>query len=63
MKDRCPEAITKQAYYDETLDYCRLTERPSGRIQVCVLESGEECEEYNDYLEELHQARLLLGVD
>jgi len=37
--DRCPHIITKC----EGWDYCELSEKPSGRIHPCMLQSGEEC--------------------
>ena len=52
MADRCPHKIRKQAG-DESLDFCELTERLSGRIQHCLLESGEECETWNEIQIEL----------
>ena len=55
-EERCPHIIRKQAG-DETYDLCELTERPSGRIQSCLIEHGlYECETwkeiYNEWREE-----------
>lgn len=36
--DRCPEMISKQ-----DVDYCRLTEKISGRIHICELMSDNKC--------------------
>ncbi len=55
MSERCPEMKTIAAG-DESMDFCKL----DGRI--CALVSGDECDTYNEYLEDLEQARLLLGV-
>jgi len=60
MSERCPEVRTIVAG-DESMDFCGLSDRPSG-MKICLLVSGEECDIYNEYLEELEQARLLLGV-
>ena len=49
---KCPHIITKGCG-DESLDFCELTERPSGRIQVCLKVTGLECEIYNEILKEL----------
>ena len=40
-ENRCPHIICKM---DGMVDLCELTEKPSGRIQPCVLMSGETCE-------------------
>ncbi len=32
--------------------FCRETERPSGRIKVCHLVSGNECEEWEEIKKE-----------
>ena len=60
MSERCPEMKTMAAG-DESMDFCELSDRPSG-MKICLLESGDECDIYNEYLEDLEQARLLLGV-
>ena len=49
--EKCPETITK-GNSDESFDFCQLTERPSGRIQGCVLMSGGKCEEWERIQEE-----------
>jgi len=49
--ERCPHMITKRAG-DESYDYCELTERPSGRIQGCILMSGDKCEVWGEIQEE-----------
>jgi len=45
--DRCPHLRVKN-YGDEGMGFCELTERPSGRIQPCVLEGYDECEIWNE---------------
>ena len=50
-EERCPHVIRKRAG-DETYDLCELTERPSGRIQPCLIEHGGECEIYNEWRED-----------
>lgn len=45
--DRCPHIISKRAG-DESRDFCELTERPSGRIKMCLLEEGLECETWKE---------------
>ena len=48
--ERCPFAITLQAW-DEGYDICELTGK------MCVLVSGDECDEYNEQkAEELEHA-------
>jgi len=42
-KQRCPNARSKAFH-----DYCDLTERPSGRIKACLLETGDSCEEWDE---------------
>lgn len=44
-KPRCPEAVS----YWEGLDTCNLNDK------TCLLESGDECPYYNEYLEELQK--------
>lgn len=48
---RCPYVRTKtgkdswgNVVYEE--DFCELTEKPSGRIHHCILQSGDTCEEW-----------------
>ena len=55
MSERCPE-VRMLVAGDESIDICRI----NGKI--CLLESRDECDIYNEYLEELEQARLLLGI-
>ena len=31
---------------EESADLCKLTEHPSGRMNICELISGNECENY-----------------
>lgn len=50
MSERCPHAITKRAG-DESITLCEETDRPTG-MKSCMLEYGEECEEYNEWLNE-----------
>ncbi len=45
--DRCPEMISKQDW-----DYCKLTEKVSGRIHPCLLMSGDECETWEEIRKE-----------
>ncbi len=52
MSENCPHTIVKQAG-DETYTYCGLTQRPSGRIKPCLLESGDGCGIFNEYLQEV----------
>lgn len=47
MKAECPFIIRKSAG-DESYDLCEATERPSGRIKPCLLESGLECDIWNE---------------
>ena len=47
----CPHIVRKQ-YGDESMDYCELTGRPSGRIQVCLLVGGESCKTWNELQKE-----------
>ncbi len=49
--DKCPNIRTKSAG-DESWDFCDLTERPSGRIKPCLLESSETCEEWEEIKKE-----------
>ena len=45
---KCPHIIRKRAG-DETYDLCELTERPSGRIQPCLIEHGlYECKTWEE---------------
>lgn len=57
MVDRCPHIIRKQAG-DESSDFCDTTERPSGRIKPCLLESGSECEVWNEIKREWQNEEL-----
>ena len=52
VKEPCPY-IKRLKAKDETWSYCNLSERPSGRIKTCLLESGQECEEYKMFLKEI----------
>lgn len=48
---KCPHIITKRAD-DEAQDFCELTEKPSGRMRLCVFETGStNCGEYLNGLE------------
>ena len=51
MKEECPHIKGVRAG-DEGMDFCRLTERVSGRIQNCVLMSGEECKTWEEIKKE-----------
>ncbi|KKL94508.1 hypothetical protein LCGC14_1863950 [marine sediment metagenome] len=44
---KCPHIIRKSAG-DESWDFCELTEKPSGRIKGCLLESGDVCETWEE---------------
>lgn len=44
-KDKCPYSQTKRAG-DDSLDYCELN------TKACLLESGLECDVYNDWLKD-----------
>jgi len=48
-KRRCPLIISK-CY--SPVWYCGESERPSGRIKQCLLETGDECETWNKIQEE-----------
>jgi len=52
--ERCPNIRGKQLG-GESFDYCELTERPSGRIKPCLLESGEKCEEWEEIKREWNE--------
>ncbi len=43
--DRCPYIISKGA---GGVDYCELTERPSGKIQMCILMTKDTCDEWEE---------------
>ncbi len=63
--DRCPYIISKSAG-DESWDYCELTERPSGRIQMCLLMGKDTCDEWEeikseDGYEEYERAGVMPG--
>ena len=45
--DKCPNITTRYGVV-----CCKETERPSGRIKPCLLESGEECQEWNEIQKE-----------
>ena len=45
--DRCPYIRGIRAG-DEYMDYCELTERPSGRIQMCELLTSNKCETWEE---------------
>lgn len=51
MNERCPH-IKRKSAGDEFYDLCEITERPSGRIKPCLLESGDSCEVWNEIQEE-----------
>ena len=52
MKGQCPHIRSRRYGEDESIDYCELTERPSGRIQVCLLVGGNECETWEEIKKE-----------
>ena len=43
MVDRCP--LMKSM---GDVDFCKETERPSGRIKMCLLMTGDKCETLDD---------------
>jgi len=45
MMDKCPHIVTRGAG-DVSMDYCEITEKPSGRIRACLLVSDSYCEEW-----------------
>lgn len=45
--NRCPYIKSKRAG-DESQDFCKLSEKPSGRIHPCILVSGGKCEIWED---------------
>ena len=49
-KRRCPLIISK-CY--SSVWYCDETKRPSGRIKVCLLETGDECETWDEIQEDM----------
>jgi len=51
MMDKCPHIRHKSAG-DESLDYCELTEKVSGRIHPCELVSGDKCEIWEEIQKE-----------
>ena len=58
--ERCPYMISKR-YGDEGVDYCSLSEKPSGRISACILMSEEVCDMMKDPYEEYLNAGVLPG--
>lgn len=59
MEDRCPHANPK-GYCNESITLCMLSEKPSGRIHPCLLESGRECEIWEEIKREDHRIFSLL---
>ena len=51
MEERCPH-IRRKSVGDESWDFCDITERPSGRIKPCLLESGDICTEWEEIKKE-----------
>jgi len=51
MKQECPH-IKRKCYGDESVDFCEITERPSGRIKPCLLRSNDECETWQEIQKE-----------
>ena len=49
--ERCRELIAKRVG-DEVAYFCRLSEKPLGRIRACMKEYGEECDTYTEIIEE-----------
>ena len=58
MEERCPHVRSKH-YGDESYDFCELTERPSGRIQACVLVGEDTCDVWEEIKEEWNREELL----
>ncbi|KKN62172.1 hypothetical protein LCGC14_0514510 [marine sediment metagenome] len=56
MTDRCPHII-RRGHLDDHSDFCELTQRISGRIQNCVLMSGEECKTWDEIKKEWEDGR------
>ena len=48
MGERCPHIISK-CIADESWDWCELSERPSGRIGLCI---GDDCTIYKEIKED-----------
>lgn len=49
VRERCPELLRCKGL---DIDLCKLT------YNVCLLELGQECETYNNYLEEINGEEL-----
>ena len=44
-EEKCPYIRSIRAG-DESMDYCELMDKPSGRIRICPLITGKECPEW-----------------
>ena len=49
---RCPHIRSKRIGEGEWLDYCVETERPSGYINLCLLNIGQSCKTWNEIQKE-----------
>jgi len=58
----CPHLMVKN-YGDEGMGFCKLTERPSGRIQQCVLEGYDICETWEEIKAEQKSESYEAGAD
>ena len=54
--EQCPH-IKRVRAGDESMDFCRETERPSGRIKPCLLESGDTCEYWEEIKKEMEESQ------
>ena len=54
--DKCPHILTRGKLGEGT-DYCRESERPSGRIKTCHLFCGDECEIWEEIKKEEDNGR------
>ena len=53
---KCP-FVRSVGNSEESMDMCKLTERPSGRIKVCLLVSGDTCEEWTEIQGEIKKEK------
>ena len=52
MDIKCPHLVSKVTRYSRDYDCCDLTERPSGRIKLCLLMSNKTCDEWDKIQDE-----------
>lgn len=50
-EEKCPHIRTVGRPGEESMDYCELMDKPSGRIGICTLISGKECPEWESIKE------------